>query len=254
MVNIIKTAVITGGAKGIGLGIADYFLNSGMNVVAIDIDSEAGSECEAAYSSSGRFMFVQADVSDEDSVRGSVQNVATKFGGIDFLINNAGIANPVRKPLTELSLAEWNQIISVNLTGVFLMSKYCAPYLEKSSGAIINIASTRALQSEENTEPYSASKGGILSLTHSLAVSFSGRIRVNCISPGWIEVCQWQKMKDRVEPAHSRLDCEQHPAGRVGTPEDIASLAAFLVSDSAGFITGQNFVIDGGMTKKMIYE
>jgi len=253
MINIIKTAVITGGTKGIGLGITDCFLNSGMNVVAVDIDSEAGNECEEAYSSSGRFMFVQADVSDEEAVKGSVQNVATKFGGIDFLINNAGIANPVRKPLAELSLDEWNKVISVNLTGVFLMSKYCAPYIEKNRGAIINIASTRALQSEENTEPYSASKGGILSLTHSLAISFSGRIRVNCISPGWIEVCEWQKKKDRVKPFHSRMDDEQHPAGRVGVPDDVASLAAFLISDSAGFITGQNFVVDGGMTKKMIY-
>lgn len=253
MVNKHKTIIITGGAKGIGLGIADHFLSAGMNVVAVDTDSEAGTECSESYFRSGRFMFVQADVSDEISVWDTVQNVIARFGRIDSLINNAAISNPHRKPLTELTLDEWNRIISVNLTGVFLMSKYCAPYLEERCGSIINIASTRALQSEANTECYSASKGGVVSLTHSMAISFSGRIRVNCISPGWIEVCEWQKKNDRIKPIHTIMDEHQHPAGRVGIPEDIASMAAFLVSDSAGFITGQNFVVDGGMTKKMIY-
>lgn len=253
MKEINKTVVVTGGVQGIGLGIVDCFLNAGMNVVAVDLDSEAGNECNEEYHRTGRFMFVLADVADEQAVNNCVHDIIARFGRIDSLINNAAIANPERKPITELSLAEWNRVISVNLTGVFLMSKYCAPYLEESRGSIVNIASTRAVQSEANTEAYSASKGGVVSLTHAMSVSFSDRIRVNCISPGWIDVCEWQKKKSRTKPTHSYMDEKQHPAGRVGTPEDIASIAAFIVSDSAGFITGQNFVVDGGMTKKMIY-
>jgi len=126
--------------------------------------------------------------------------------------------------------------------------------LQRTKGAIVNIASTRAIQSEPNTEAYSASKGGILALTHSLAMSLGPDIRVNCISPGWIDVSEWKKSQQAKKPHLTKMDHAQHPAGRVGKPEDIAALVAFLISDEAGFITGQNFVVDGGMTKKMIYE
>ena len=142
----------------------------------------------------------------------------------------------------KLPLAEWNRRIGVNLTGPFLMAKHAAPHLRRSRGAIVNIASTRALQSEPDTEPYAASKAGLVGLTHALAMSLGPDVRVNCISPGWI--------------AHQRVrkkDHAQHPVGRVGRDEDVAELVAYLISDAAGFVTGQNFVIDGGMTKKMIY-
>jgi NAD(P)-dependent dehydrogenase (short-subunit alcohol dehydrogenase family) len=132
--------------------------------------------------------------------------------------------------------------------------KYCAPYLKKNKGSIVNIASTRALQSEANTEAYSASKGGIVALTHALSVSLGPEVRVNCVSPGWIETRDWKKQSKREEVRHTRTDELQHPAGRVGRPDDIASLVDYLCSGEAGFITGANFVVDGGMTRKMIYS
>jgi NAD(P)-dependent dehydrogenase (short-subunit alcohol dehydrogenase family) len=134
-----------------------------------------------------------------------------------------------------------------------LCSKYAYPYLKKEKGVIINIASTRAFMSEPNTEAYSASKGGIYALTHALAISLGPDIRVNCISPGWIEVSEWKKKSLRKPAELTELDHKQHPAGRVGRPEDIASLVLYLISDEAGFITGANFIVDGGMTRKMIY-
>jgi len=168
---------------------------------------------------------------------------ARSFGRLDALINNAGIADPSGTPVEKLALKDWNRKIAVNLTGVFLMTKHCTPHLRRARGAIVNIASTRALQSEPHTEAYAAAKGGVVALTHALAMSLGPRIRVNCVSPGWIA-------KARL----SRKDHAQHPAGRAGRPEDIGEVIAFLISEAAGFITGQNFVVDGGMTRKMIYE
>lgn len=255
MARLIKHVIVTGGAQGIGLGIADYFFAEGYCVTIADQDLEAGRESASRFSADDdRFLFVLTDVSDETSVIKCVDESFERFGRIDVLINNAGIANPLRKTISEQTFEEWNRIISVNLTGAFLMSKYCSSHIETSKGCIINISSTRALQSEANTEAYAASKGGLVALTHALAVSFSGSIRVNCISPGWIEVCDWQKARNRMAPEHSHADIYQHPAGRIGVPEDIAALAFFLSSERAGFITGQNFVVDGGMTRKMIYS
>lgn len=249
----IKTAIISGGAQGIGKGIARHFLEQGMRVVIADIDAEAGNECLQEYKPLGDIYFIPTDVSNEASVAQCIKETVQNFEKIDALVNNAGIGSPPNRPIEELSLEDWNRVIAANLTGCFLMTKYAAPHLKKSHGAIVNISSTRALQSEANTEAYSASKGGIVALTHALAVSLGEKVRVNCISPGWIEVGDWQKSSRRVTPRHTLADQEQHPAGRVGKPADVAALAAFLISDAAGFITGQNFVVDGGMTKKMIY-
>lgn len=176
-----------------------------------------------------------------------------KTGRIDVLVNNAAINLYSNKFISELSLKEWNKTLSVNLTGIFLMVKYCVSYLIKSRGNIINIASTRALMSEKNTEAYSASKGGVVALTHALAVSLSHKVRVNCISPGWIDTRKWVKDNSKFSPLR-QIDHLQHPCGRVGKPEDIASLVAFLISNEAEFITGMNYIIDGGMTIKMNYE
>jgi NAD(P)-dependent dehydrogenase (short-subunit alcohol dehydrogenase family) len=168
------------------------------------------------------------------------------FGRLDGLVNNAGIAHPEGGPVEQLALSAFARVIATNLTGVFLCVKHAVPELRKQRGAIVNIASTRALQSEPHTEAYAASKGGVVALTHALAVSLGPELRVNCISPGWIDV--------REQPAPLRSeDHAQHPVGRVGQPRDIASLTAFLLDETAGFITGQNFVVDGGMTRKMIY-
>jgi NAD(P)-dependent dehydrogenase (short-subunit alcohol dehydrogenase family) len=166
-------------------------------------------------------------------------------------VNNAAIF--ANRPLASLSLKEWNRVIGVNLTGAFLCAKHAAPHLKRTEGSIINIASTRALMSEPDTEAYSASKGGIVALSHSLALSLGPHIRVNCISPGWIDVSGWKKKHIMKKGRLSAEEHSQHPCGRVGKPEDISSLILYLASPAAGFITGANFVVDGGMTRKMVY-
>ena len=155
--------------------------------------------------------------------------------------------------MNELTIEEWNRAIGTNLTGTFLCSKFCAPYLDESKGSIVNMCSTRAFQSEPNTESYSASKGGIYSLTHAMAMSLAPNVRVNSISPGWIDVSAVKKKANARQVELSKEDHLQHPAGRVGNAYDIAQMVMFLLDEANGFITGQNFTIDGGMTKKMIY-
>ncbi len=246
-----KTVIITGGGQGIGKAMAQRFLEEGARVIIAEIDTAAGTETETELQRLGDIRFVAMDVSREDAVIALVEHALQACGRIDVLINNAAIAR--NTPLTELTLDEWHKVIGVNLTGAFLCAKHCAPHLHKSRGTILNIASTRAFMSEPNTEAYSASKGGLVALTHALAISLGPDVRVNCISPGWIDVSAWKKSSLRHVPHLTEADHMQHPAGRVGTPDDIASLAVFLASPAASFITGANFTVDGGMTKKMIY-
>jgi len=249
-----QVVIVTGGAQGIGRGICEHLLGLGHRVVIADVDAEAGQECLDHWKAMAeRVRFVQTDVSDEASVRACIAESVRVLGGIDALVNNAGIADPGRTPVHELPLEEWNRFIAVNLTGCFLMAKHAIPYLRRSRGSIVNIASTRALQSERHTEAYSASKGGIVALTHALAVSLGPEVRVNCISPGWIDTGPWKRSAIQAGPPLRPIDHHQHPAGRVGQPRDIAAMAAFLIGEGSGFITGQNFVVDGGMTRKMVY-
>ncbi len=246
--------IITGAAQGIGQGICEHLLGAGWRVVMADVDTDAGRECLERWKTAGdRVRFIRCDVSSEASVKACIDQAVRAFGGIHALVNNAGVANPGRTPVEDLALEDWNRFLAVNLTGCFLMAKHAIPHLRAARGAIVNIASTRALQSESHTEAYSASKGGIVALTHAMAVSLGPAIRVNCISPGWIDVTSRKKSAAAPGPPLRPIDHEQHPAGRVGRPEDVAALAAFLLGDAAGFITGQNFVVDGGMTRKMIY-
>lgn len=242
-----KILAITGAAQGIGRGIALHFAKHGYTISFVDPD-EAGAEKTGAELETlgARVLFRRADISREEDVSRWVEATVEELGCPDVLVNNAGIEHGV--PFLELAVAEFDRVIAVNLRGTFLCSQAVAAAMVERAmgGVIINIASTRAFMSEPNTEAYSASKGGIIALTHATAMSLSEwRIRVNCVSPGWIET-------PRV-PAKTERDHLQHPAGRVGKSDDIAE-ACFFFAECAGFITGQNLIVDGGMTKKMIYE
>jgi NAD(P)-dependent dehydrogenase (short-subunit alcohol dehydrogenase family) len=228
-------ALVTGAAQGIGRAISALLASRGYRVAVADVKAPTGPLAPGIF-------YVRVDVSSEGSVRAAIQGAVKRLGRLDALINNAGIASPANGPVEKLSLREWNRRIGVNLTGAFLMAKHGAPHLRRTHGAMVNIASIRALQSERDTEAYAASKGGLVALTHALAISLGPQVRVNCVSPGWIA-------KEKLR----RKDHAQHPVGRAGRPEDVAELVAYLVSEDAGFVTGQNFIIDGGMARKMVY-
>jgi NAD(P)-dependent dehydrogenase (short-subunit alcohol dehydrogenase family) len=229
----MKTILITGGAKGIGAGIAARLAQDGAHVVVADREKVVIPGVRS----------VICDVADPAQVASLMTGIETIEGRLDGLVCNAGFM--IRKPLEELALEEWSAVLATNLTSTFLLVKAGARMLRAAKGAIVTIASTRAHMSEPDTESYAASKGGLLALTHALAVSLGPEVRVNCISPGWI---------DTQGGTLSATDHAQHPAGRVGRVDDVAAMAAFLLGPEAGFITGSEFVIDGGMTRKMIYE
>jgi NAD(P)-dependent dehydrogenase (short-subunit alcohol dehydrogenase family) len=247
-----KRVIVTGGAQGIGKAVSRAFLKRGALVSPWDVDREALEELESEWSEYREHLLpLQVDVGLEEPVARGAEEIARRWSGVDILINNAGVF--LQKPLEMLTLAEWDRVLAVDLRSIFLMVRAFSPLFSENA-AIINIASTRALMSEPHTEAYSAAKGGVLSLTHALAISLAPRkIRVNAISPGWIEVSGWKKKSLRREPELRPIDHLQHPAGRVGRPEDIAAACLFLASEEAGFITGANLVVDGGMTVKMIY-
>lgn len=221
-----KVAVVTGGAKGIGKAIADAFRAEGVKVYIIDILPGD---------------WFTGDISDKETLGKFARFVIDQEGHIDYLVNNA---LPVMKGIDECTYEEFEYALKVGVTAPFYLTKLFMPYL--SDGAsIVNIASSRDRMSQPQTESYTAAKGGISALTHAMAVSLSGKARVNSISPGWIDTTG----SDIKGP-----DAVQQPAGRVGKPEDIASMVMYLCSDKAGFITGENICIDGGMTRLMIYH
>ncbi|CAM3955192.1 Glucose 1-dehydrogenase 1 [compost metagenome] len=244
-----RVALVTGAVRGIGLGIAAWLISEGWQVVLTDLDRARGAKVAKVLGDNA--WFVGMDVADEAQVMTGVAQVLGQFGRLDALVCNAAIADPHNTTLESLSLAHWNRVLAVNLGGPMLLAKHCAPYLRAHCGAIVNLASTRAGQSEPDTEAYAASKGGLLALTHALAMSLGPEIRVNAVSPGWIDARD--PAQRRAEPL-TEADHAQHPAGRVGTVEDVAAMVAWLLSRNAGFVTGQEFVVDGGMTKKMIYR
>lgn len=249
-----RVVLVTGGAQGIGRGIAQAVLGAGGSVAIADLDRDAGRACLDEWQVGERAMFVPLDVAREAAVATAVERIVARFGRLDGLVNNAGIADPHSGPLDLVSLKDWRRWQDSHVTGTFLCSRAALPPLREANGAIVNIASTRALQSEPHTEAYAAAKGAIVAFTHALAVSEGPAVRVNCISPGWIATGDWRKPAARRTPKLSPEDHTQHPAGRVGTPPDIGALAVYLLGAESGFITGQNFVVDGGMTRRMIYS
>jgi NAD(P)-dependent dehydrogenase (short-subunit alcohol dehydrogenase family) len=250
----MKVIAITGGGAGIGRGIAWHFARAGYAVSITDSDRQAGRESLQVMREAGtEAIFVAGDVSKPADMNRWLSQTRAKLGCPNVLVNNAG--TEIRKDVLKLSIAEFDRVIATNLRGTFICSQAAAKLMAKRGhgGCIINIASTRAFMSEAGTEGYTASKGGIVALTHGMAISLSPhRIRVNSIAPGWIEVADWQKASKASKPHHSRADREQHPVGRVGIPEDVAKACQFIAED-ADFMTGQNITLDGGMTVKMIY-
>ncbi|MFC5542591.1 MAG: glucose 1-dehydrogenase [Bacilli bacterium] len=243
-----KTVIVTGAGNGIGKGIALLYAEKGANVIVADVDEKAGAKTvDAIKEKGGNALFVKTDVRDEEEIVRLMEIANLTFGRIDILINNAGVS--VFKSPFELPIEEWDDIINTNLRSVFLASREAAKYMRKNKagGSIVNIASTRAIMSEPNSEAYAASKGGIIALTHALAASFSEyRITVNAISPGWIETGDYSKLR--------KIDHEQHLSKRVGKPDDIARACFYLTAKENDFVTGVNLIVDGGMTRKMIYE
>ncbi|MDX2087020.1 MAG: glucose 1-dehydrogenase [Kofleriaceae bacterium] len=246
-----KVYVVTGGGRGIGRAVAKRLAEEGAHVCIAEREVQAGRDAADEYGA--RVRFERVNVAKEPDVRRAIAATVKWAGRLDGIVNNAGLASPNVGPTEKLSLARWQQFLDVNLTGAFLFAKHAVPHLRRARGAIVNIGSTRALMSEPETIAYAASKGGIASLTHALAITHGPEIRANCIEPGWIATDEFAPRNERRAPKLSKRDHAQHPVGRVGTPEDVASLCAWLLSDEAGFITGATYVIDGGMTRKMIY-
>jgi NAD(P)-dependent dehydrogenase (short-subunit alcohol dehydrogenase family) len=251
----MKVLAVTGGAQGIGRAIAVRFAKAGYSVSIADPVRDAGQEIVTELRKLGaEAIYVRTDVANPKDVDAWIRRTVTELGCPDVLVNNAGILR--NRPFLKLPVKDFDRVIAVNLRGTFLCAQAAAKRMvaRGHGGAIVNIASTRAFMSEPGTEAYTASKGGIVALTHGMAISLGPeKIRVNSISPGWIETSDWQYSGRAKKPTHSKRDREQHPVGRVGTPDDVAEACLFL-SESAGFITGQNLIIDGGMTVKMIYE
>lgn len=247
-----KVVIVTGSGQGIGACIATTYAKQGAHVILAEIDEEAALETkENIDASGGDCTYIYTDVRSEASVKAMINEVVERYGKIDILVNNAAI--DAEGTLFTRSLETFEDVMKVNVTGAYLCSKYAAMHMIGEGCSIVNIASTRALMSEPNTEPYAASKGALIALTHSLASSLAPKVRVNAISPGWIDNSQWKKKKDRKFITLTEKDHLQHLVGRVGIPEDVAQAVCYLTYEAAGFITGANLVVDGGMTVKMIY-
>jgi NAD(P)-dependent dehydrogenase (short-subunit alcohol dehydrogenase family) len=251
----MKVLAVTGGAQGIGRAVALCFARAGYAVSIADPDDAAGHEAAGLVRALGvPALFAPVDVADAAAVEAWVAETEVALGCPDVLVHNAGISR--NRPFLDLAVADFDRVIAVNLRGAFVCAQAVARRMAArgQGGAIVNVASTRAFMSEPDTEAYTASKGGIVALTHGMAMSLAPhRIRVNSVSPGWIETRDWQYSARARQPVHSARDREQHPVGRVGRPDDIAEACLFLAGQ-AGFVTGQNLTVDGGMTVKMIYE
>ncbi|MBM4763488.1 glucose 1-dehydrogenase [Bacillus sp. B15-48] len=243
-----KTVIVTGAANGIGKTIANLYVKQQANVLLADVDEQQGNKVAAYFcEKGGNALFVKTDIREPDEIISLMKTAYDTYGKIDILINNAG--KGLFKSPFDVTIEEWDDSIYTNLRSVFLASREAAKYMRKNQdgGCIVNIASTRALMSEPHSECYAASKGGVVSISHALAASLSPyRITVNAISPGWIETKDYANLTVN--------DHEQHFSQRVGTPEDVARACLYLTAKENNFVNGINLIVDGGMTKKMIYE
>jgi NAD(P)-dependent dehydrogenase (short-subunit alcohol dehydrogenase family) len=242
-----KAVIVTGASNGIGRGVVSAFAEKGAKVIIADVNEELGNQAaEQIRQQGGEVLFVKTDIRKEEEIIRLMEVTHRAYGKIDILINNAG--KGLFKSPYDVTVEEWDDIINTNLRSVFLCSREAARYMRKNveGGSIVNIASTRALMSEPNSEGYAAAKGGIVAITHALAASFSAdRITVNALSPGWIHTGDDSQL--------TASDHEQHLSKRVGKPSDIARACLYLTAKENDFVTGTNLVVDGGMTKKMIY-
>ena len=251
-----KHVVITGGANGIGRCIVEKFIQLGAYVIFVDLDKESGSllcKMIAKTTATEKIMFLCGDIAEKEIIDNLVSTIANHgISKIDFVINNACASR--RGILSDCSWDDFEYVQRVGVTApYYLVYQLHKADLLAQGASIVNIASTRGLQSQADTESYSAAKGSILALTHSMSVSLAGHARVNAISPGWIDTAAYHG--EETPTNHSKEDKTQHPVGRVGRPEDIASMVMYLCdNDRAGFITGENIVIDGGMGRLMVYH
>lgn len=241
-----KVVAITGAANGIGRALAISYGEQGAILVLFDKNAEGLQQTQELLPKRIKATSFVLDLANPAHVVDDFQAINLNFGRLDVLINNAGFG--ITKSPYELGIEEWDSVLNTNLRGTFLCSREAAKIMkEKEGGSIVNIASTRALMSEPNSEAYAASKGGILALTHAMAISLGqDKIRVNAITPGWIETGEYTKLR--------KIDHEQHPSGRVGKSEDIVRACLYLTHPNNDFVTGTNLIVDGGMTRKMIYE
>jgi len=243
-----SVVVVTGGAQGIGKGIVLAYARQGAKVVIADINKDLGQQLEKDLLGQGfSVLFVHTDVAKEQDIVSLMQQAVEHYGSIHILINNAGKFQ--HKSPYDITFDEWNDLLQTNLTSAFFCAREAAKVMRNNvkGGSIVSLSSTRAEMSEPYTEAYAATKGGIVALTHALARSFGpDQITVNCISPGWIETGNYEELRP--------IDHAQHLSGRVGVPDDIAQACLYLTNPLNDFVTGINLTVDGGMTKKMIYE
>ncbi|CUG93257.1 short chain dehydrogenase, putative [Bodo saltans] len=254
----MKVALITGGAQGVGRGIALHLLRlrePTYNVVVVDRDQAGIDDFLAIVNREGiaatKVAAQLRDVSKQASAQETIKEIRNQFGRLDLLVNNAG-GGGLGTALEDVTEEQWNNVLNSNLSSTFFFSQAAAPLLTSAKGSIVNISSTRAVMSEPNSFPYSAAKGGVEGLTHSLACSLAGKVNVNCLRLGWIDVSGEEFGPGRIQQLLSEKDHSQHFSGRVGTASNVAEAVVFL--SNAQFVCGEVLTIDGGMTRKMIYS
>lgn len=245
-----KIAVITGGALGIGQTLVTEFVRAGAKVAVIDYNAAAGERlAEQVLNSGGEMLFYPGDVGKQADLEGFVAAIVERYGAVDYLINNAMLS--CGGILSDCSYEDFTRTLQVGVTAPYYLTKLLLPHF-RSNAAIVNLSSTRAFQSQADTESYTAAKGGITALTHGLAVSLAGRVRVNSVAPGWIDT--GSTYDENYIPEHTASDLNQHPVKRIGEPLDIVRMIMFLCDEENSFINGQNITVDGGMSIRMIYS